>query len=226
MDKFEILRSLALFKGFSDRDLSFLIEKSKIEEKVYSKGQYVFEQDQAPNYLFILYSGSINLVKDDLNGKRVLVNNFNESGTVFGEVYLYLGKNAYDYSTFADEDSMVFRIEKSFFEDQSGLYDPYIKKLNLNMLSILSEKAYLLNKKLLIHSSYSLRQKIANYLIQLAADKSEVKLPFKREKLAEYLGTTRPSLSRELMSMEADGLIKVDRSSVLLIDRDELKNLV
>ena len=44
-----------------------------------------------------------------------------------------------------------------------------------------------------------------------------------REELSDYLGTTRPSLSRELMAMQDEGLIEVERSSFKIKDREGLE---
>ena len=45
----------------------------------------------------------------------------------------------------------------------------------------------------------------------------------KREELADYLGTTRPSLSRELMNMQDEGLIEIDRSKIKILNREDLE---
>jgi CRP-like cAMP-binding protein len=46
-----------------------------------------------------------------------------------------------------------------------------------------------------------------------------------REELADYLGTTRPSLSRELMKMQQEHLIETDRNMIRITDRDVLETL-
>ena len=46
-----------------------------------------------------------------------------------------------------------------------------------------------------------------------------------REELADYLGVTRPSLSRSLMQMQRKGLIRVDRWRVQVCNLNELEKL-
>ena len=91
------------------------------------------------------------------------------------------------------------------------------------MLSILSSKAYFLNQKLLIQSSATLKQKIAKFLLQELEGKNKVELRYNRETLANYIGTTRPSLSRELSNMEEERYIIVEKSSIKLMDIEGLK---
>ena len=75
---------------------------------------------------------------------------------------------------------------------------------------------------LLIFSSFSLRQKIALYLLQQSEGRSRVELKLNREAMAEYLAVPRPSLSRELMSMQKDGLLKIEKDTIIVnIDKLE-----
>ncbi len=46
-----------------------------------------------------------------------------------------------------------------------------------------------------------------------------------QKELADYLGTTRPSLSRELMKMQQEQLIETDRNTIKIVDRDALEAL-
>jgi CRP-like cAMP-binding protein len=61
------------------------------------------------------------------------------------------------------------------------------------------------------------------WILDQAGAGDRLLLNMNREELADYLGTTRPSLSRELMNMQEDGLIDVSRSRILINDREELE---
>jgi len=49
---------------------------------------------------------------------------------------------------------------------------------------------------------------------------------FKREELADFIGTTRPSLSREMLQMQDDGIIRLNKDTFEVIDLEKLKDLV
>ncbi|MDO5689012.1 MAG: Crp/Fnr family transcriptional regulator [Tissierellia bacterium] len=215
----------SLFKGLNTEEIQHLVEISSLEIQKFSKDSYIFEIFSMPKFMYVLMEGSITLEKYDVNGKRIIVNSFSEMGTVFGEVYLYLQERPFDYSCRAVVDTTVLAIPKNFILELQNEKYGYFRKIVTNMLQILSEKAFFLNQKLLILSSYSLRQKIANFLIQNAKPSGEVILHFNREEFAEYIGTTRPSLSRELSSMEEDGLIQLSRGKVQILDRNALSLL-
>lgn len=172
--------------------------------------------------MYVLVTGSVQVEKIDINGKRNIVNIFNEPGTVFGEVYLYLSDHPYDYGCLARKESKILEIRKEFF--RGGSREERI--MTQNMLGILSHKAFYLNQKLLIMGSFTLKQKIANYLLQKLEGSNEVELIYNREELADFLGTTRPSLSRELNKMEREGLISLNKNSIKIVDLEELTNIV
>lgn len=74
-------------------------------------------------------------------------------------------------------------------------------------------------------SSFSLRQKIATFLIQ--TEKENISnTGMTRQQMADFLATTRPSLSRELLSMEDSGLIELNGSEIKIKNREELENLL
>lgn len=47
-----------------------------------------------------------------------------------------------------------------------------------------------------------------------------------RQQMADFMATTRPSLSRELLSMEDSGLIELNGSEIKIKNREELENLL
>ena len=52
------------------------------------------------------------------------------------------------------------------------------------------------------------------------------KIPLKRNELAEYLNVSRPSLSRELVNMQDEGLIEFHRNSFKILDLTALKDAI
>lgn len=218
----DIIKKSTLFKRFTDEEIGEILDSRYCNILKIDKNSYVFQQEDEPTSMFVLIDGSVQVEKTDVNGKRTIVNIFTDSGTVFGEVYLYLSDHPYDYGCLARKQSTILSIDKEFFKGDSNTQ----KQVVQNMLEILSEKAFHLNQKLLIMGSFTLKQKIANYLLQKLNESKEVNLIYNREELADYLGTTRPSLSRELSNMERSGLLKLNRNSIEIIDLEELKNII
>ncbi|MDO5717457.1 MAG: Crp/Fnr family transcriptional regulator [Tissierellia bacterium] len=221
----EFLKKCRLFQNLDCEDLEDLARSSDLKELKFNKGEFIFSVGDEADYLYILKSGIITVEKNDINGKRIIVNIFKKPGTIFGEVYLYLKDKSYDYSSVSITNSEIISIPRDFILNLGRQNKKYYMIIVDNMLEILSSKAFHLNQKLLILSSYTLRQKIANYLLQFC-DHDKVSMNFNRKELAEYIGTTRPSLSRELINMSNEGLIKVNKGEIIILNREYLEDIV
>ncbi len=211
-----------IFKNIPAQEAEKYLKNTKAKTLNYKKDAFIFFEGDTPAFFFVLKSGIVQIEKNTADGKRLIVNRFENPGTVFAEVYALLDSAIYDYScrVISDAEILCLPIEGVF---GAGAYSETHFKVLKNLLNILAHKAYFLNQKLLIFSSFSLRQKIALYLLQQAEGSSRVELNLNREAMAEYLAVPRPSLSRELMSMQKDGLLKIEKDTII-VNLDKLED--
>ncbi len=191
-----------LFKGLSQEEINKFIETSAII-KNYKKNENIFIVGEEAKYLYILIEGQVIVESIDKSGKQIIVNKFTKSGDIFAEVYSILRKK-FEYNAYAKISSKILLIDNKKINNFS---DAITTKIFLNLNYLLAKRAYKLNQKLMIISSFTLREKIMNYLYQ-NQDKGELNLDFTLEELAAFLGVTRPGLSREISNMEKEGLIE------------------
>ena len=210
-----------LFKDIPVEDLKSYLTAIRAKNTVYQKDSFIFFEGDLPKALFVLKSGVVQIEKNDADGKRIIMNRFETPETVFGEVYAFLQSIPYDYSCRIIADAEILSIPANIFSTSATL--PAVQtKIVQNLLSILAHKAYFLNQKLLIFSSFTLRKKIAVYLLQQAHGQPKITLTLNREAMAEYLAFPRPSLSRELMNMQKDKLLTISNDTITInIDRLE-----
>ncbi|EPF28435.1 Crp/Fnr family transcriptional regulator [Treponema medium] len=210
-----------LFKDIPVEDLKSYLTAIRAKNTVYQKDSFIFFEGDLPKALFVLKSGVVQIEKNDADGKRIIMNRFETPETVFGEVYAFLQSIPYDYSCRIIADAEILSIPANIFSTSATL--PAVQtKIVQNLLSILAHKAYFLNQKLLIFSSFTLRKKIAVYLLQQAHGQPKITLTLNREAMAEYLAVPRPSLSRELMNMQKDKLLTISNDTITInIDRLE-----
>lgn len=213
------IRKVPIFKKLSDKDIETIEKVLDIEEVTYKKDSYIFRQNEKAKNLYYLLEGDITVSKIDINGRRSIVQNFKEE-VLFGEVYAYLNE-AYDFSALANEDTRVLVIKdfkKIFLLDLD-------KNFLLSFIDLLAKKCLILSQKNQINTQFTLRQKIANYLIYNEKD-GRVKLGMTREEWADFLSTTRPSLSRELSKMDDEGLIEVKGRIIKIKDKETIEDLI
>lgn len=220
----ENLESSKLFQMITDKETQRILKCSKSREKEYPSGTYIFEQGGIPSRLFLLLKGQVQICKDFTSGKRDVLY-LVEAGNVFGEIFLFGDKKHYWYDAVAITDVTVLEMPWDFFYHFCSNACDHHKQLTQNMLEIMSENNFQITRKLHIVSTSSLRERIAIWLIDSMDENSVVELHMNREQLADFLGVARPSLSRELMKMQKDGLIEVSRKSIRICDRDAVEML-
>ena len=213
------LRQIPLFKNLTEKDLKILEENIKIEEKTYEKGSYIFNQGDIMGDLYFLIEGSILVAKFDSNGKRSIIQTFNNKG-IFGEVYAYLNE-PFDFSALVQKKSKILVIKE--FRNLINEFMP--KSFLINYIDLISKKCLILSQKNQITNQFTLRQKIANFLL-IEEENGKISLNQTREELADFLSTTRPSLSRELSNMADENIIKISGKDIIILDMNLLKNLL
>jgi CRP-like cAMP-binding protein len=83
----------------------------------------------------------------------------------------------------------------------------------------------MLNKKVKTLSQHSVRQKVIFYLLDTRTQQKHNRLHFheSRQEMADLLGIPRPSLSRELCKLRDEGLIRLARDGIELMDLPALE---
>ncbi len=220
----ENLESSKLFQLITEEETQRILKCSKARMRQHPAGTYIFEQGGLPTRLFLLLSGQVQICKDFTSGKRGVLY-LVEPGNVFGEIFLFGDRKKYWYDAVAVTDVSVLEMPWDFFYHFCSNACDHHKQLTQNMLEILSEDNFKITRKLHIISTSSLRERIAIWLIDSMNENSVVELRMNREQLADFLGVARPSLSRELMRMQKDGLIEVSRKTIRICDRDAVEML-
>ena len=96
-----------------------------------------------------------------------------------------------------------------------------------NLVRTISDKYFLLARRVDLLLLHSLRAKVSAYLLAEAerAGQLTFRIPFTRAQLADYLNCDRSALSRELSRMQREGLLDTYRSSFKLLQPDALRKL-
>ncbi len=217
-----------LFRDISKEEIEKMFCCSKTVERSFEDGSYVFRQGETPRNLFLVIEGSVMISKDFASGKRDVLFMIGQ-GDVFGEMFLFADAKAYWYDAIAQGKVKVLEIPWEFFYCFCSNACEHHRMITKNMLEIQSEKNFTMTRKLHLLSGTTLRERIALWLIEQmdsgCADADTVRLSMNREELADYLGTTRPSLSRELMKMQQEQLIETDKNTIRIVNRDVLETL-
>ena len=211
-----------LFKGITDEERDKMYTCAGARELSFKTGEYIFRQGDVPESIYLILEGSVMLVKDFASGKRNLLYTVKQND-VFGEAFLFAGQSHYWYDAVAMVDCRVLQIPWKFFYGFCENACGHHQMITRNLLEILAGRNFSMTKKLHLLSSTSLKEKLAIYFLENADRDGNVRLSMNRENFADFLGVARPSLSRELMNMQKEGLIEVDKEEIRILDREAIE---
>ncbi len=216
-----ILENSELFSNMSRANMENILNCSQSRLRKYKAGQTIFSQEEKPNKFYAVISGKVALVKNVALGKKNILCELKE-GSVFGEDFFLDREEDYWYDAEAVVNSEILEISLKFFSDMCEEKCICCKQLMRNLLTIITKKEKIILKKVYINSSSNLLTKISIWLVNNADSKGMVKSGMGREALANYFGVARPSLSRALMKMQEDGLIKVKKDVFYIVNNDKI----
>ena len=215
-----------LFGGLKSDEINKVLGCSNAKFETFEDGQTVFQKDDVINNIGIVTEGEFNLISQKFKGARVIVTTL-ERNDMFGEALIFSTATTSPYDLVSFGKSEALFIPKSFFITVCPNACSFHNKLVSNMLAILSDKIVMLNNKMKILNAESIKSKIAIYLLSIYNKNNKLifDMPMKRQELSEFLGVTRPSLSREFSNMQKDEIIDVYRSSIKILDLKKLYEL-
>lgn len=217
-------KDLILFHNLSDEELEKSIICSQSTVQTYKKGEYIFHEEDKPGRLYFILEGSVELGQNKPMGRLANTEHLAE-GQAFGEIELFLEHDTHSCYAKAETPVKLLAVSKHFFKSTCTRNCAHHNKIIYNMLRLFAQEAEKNMQKLQLVTSGTLRQRIARYLMNQSSGSRTIALTMKREELAAYLNTARPSLSRELSALQDENIIKIkDRSHIQILDFVRLQN--
>jgi CRP/FNR family transcriptional regulator, cyclic AMP receptor protein len=212
----------ALFSGFSESELAFLLER--ISPRKFSPGQLVFSEGDPCAGLYVVESGSIRIFKSSAGGREQVLSIEGPGGSV-AELPVFDGGN-YPASAIAIEDTVLLFVSKQDFHALC-IAHPEVALKVLRVVGARLRKLVGIIEEL---SFTTVRHRLSAYLLRLAqkegktvAQGVEVTLPSNNQELAAQIGTVRELVSRNLSRLQAEGVLKIDGRSLVIRDRKALE---
>lgn len=195
--------------------------------KQYKKDEYIAIAGDKFESVGIILNGRAAVIKENFEGNRVVITIL-EPGDMFGEMVVFSRNSLWPSTVVASQDTEVFFLTRDKIVGECANMCPWHRAIIENMLKILSEKAFTLNKKVEYLTIKSMRGKISAFLLEhyKKTGKTTFILPVNRNDMADFLNVSRPSMSREMGRMKEDGIIDFHRSTIKINDLDALKKMV
>ena len=227
-----LLQNTTLFAGLSAAELSTLLSRLGASVRSYGKGEALVLAGEPSRRVGIVLSGELEAYRPARprtprpapGGARIPIARV-EPGGVFGDV---LGGSSLSSPVTvlaaAPCEVLLLPYERLLLSDGSPAHQRVVQ----NLVRTISDKYFSLSRRIDLLVMKSLRAKVAAYLLSEAtrAHSLTFSIPFSRIQLADYLNCDRSALSRELSTMQKEGLIDTYRSSFKLLEPDALQQMV
>ncbi|SDF91728.1 Crp/Fnr family transcriptional regulator [Desulfovibrio legallii] len=221
----QALRICPLFGGMTPEEARRCLACSGAAITAHAKGSLIFGETDPPARLYVLLEGAVSVCRESAQGRRAVMAHIDQPGDLFGEVYVFLGQASYGCSVLAESPARVLGIPGRFFYATCEKGCTVHARMIRNMLGIFAHKALSLTRRVALLSSGSLRRKLAGLLLERRRPDGSPIPGMNREQMAEFLGVTRPSLSRELAAMRDEGLLELHGRHIRLPDPAALRRL-
>lgn len=186
----------------------------------YKKGDYIATKGDRVDSLSIVVEGSVT-VEFVVESGLVIRSVHHAAPTLVGAMALLTNERLYIADTIANDDVVILsynrdQIERKIQSDTKFIY---------NFISFITSRIENLSEHIAILAQRSIKAKVAYYIF-ISSD--GVNYRFRRSigSLARYLCVERPSLSRVISQMVADGLISYNNGEGEILSPSALKSLL
>ncbi len=190
-----------------------------------ARGETIFSAGDPHVACATLVSGALKLVDRDIDGNETIVSLIHPSGFT-GE--LFASSNAYDVIALTDSRLCVF--PQARFDEALERYPA----LAMALLKRSSEEIGDVRHLLSLATRKSARARLASLLLAFARAASHspchpslsINIPLKRDEMADMIGLTIETVSRQLTALVEEGVIaRKGRQALLILDLARLEQL-
>ncbi|RED77441.1 MULTISPECIES: Crp/Fnr family transcriptional regulator [Cohnella] len=216
------LHQVPLFHDLNPQEMA-RVEEITISRSI-SRRSVVFTEGSEKEAVYFIRNGLVKTFKTDENGHEQIVS-FLKTGDMFPHTGFF-NQNPYPATAEAIVDTQLLAIPVKMFE-RLMMNTPSIA---IKMMRVMGDKIRELQEKLQVLSGQDVKHRVLSFLLQLAEHHGDMKdnkitinLPMTHQEIANSIGTTRETINRLLNQFNKDELLEVDRSRIVIIDLEALK---
>jgi CRP/FNR family transcriptional regulator, dissimilatory nitrate respiration regulator len=225
MEQFNtVLSKCPLFTNIKENEYKILLSCINSHTKDFQSNEYIFLAGDKINYVGIVLSGSIEIIKENFAGARHIMD-FLGPSDIFAEGIVCTIKHISPVTIRVKEDSKILFIPyERIIKSCSSSCEFHVQLIN-NMVMLLGEKNFNLNRKIELLMLKGMREKLATYLLNESQKQNNLSFQIipNRNELAEFLNVSRTSMCRELARMKELRILDYYQNSFKILSLDALK---
>ncbi len=218
MNIYSRLSDSPLFNHLNAEHVKHVMQDIIFQIRNYADGDIIVTRGEPCDFLLIILLGTVKGEMLDASGRVLKIEDI-KAVRPLAPAFIFGGKNTFPVSIIAISEVKIMYIPKASLLRLMSKSDVFLN----NFLDVISSRAQFLTERFYFLSFKTLGAKLVNYLLELSKDGHDTFiLPHSHIQLAEMFGVARPSLSRILVNMQKNGLIKLNRKEIQILDRKRL----
>lgn len=219
------LKKTPIFSGLSDEELDGVVPY--VVRRQLKRNTVIFHENDPATAFYLVKAGRVKIYKVGPDNREQVLSILSE-GQIFGDVPAFDG-GPYPATAETMTDSEIYLIRSQDFQELVRRYP----EMAVKIIRVLGQR---LRQSMELVRDLSFKQvphRLAGLLVKLGNEYGRevggdgewilIDLPLSRQEMADIVGTSRETVTRELKKMEREGLLKVDRRMITIIDSQRLK---
>jgi CRP-like cAMP-binding protein len=220
------LRDVTLFRQLPTEELEAL--SRQLIQRRYGRNEVIFSQGDPGDGLYIVLEGHVSITRQSVDGDELILS-VCEPGEYFGELSLFDGEPRSAGAVSIDESTLLVLSRsafRSFIDAHPGVLFSCLEVIvrQLRRLTELADEIALLD----------VRSRLARRLLRLAeqgvvetggerSHRGQRSFRITQQQLASMTGATRESVNKHLNSFVDDGMIRLERGYIRILDPERLE---
>ncbi len=216
-DKKDSFARISLFSALSPEELQSIA--SLAVERLFHAGDVLIQEGMPCEGLYILSKGSVKISKTSPSGREIMLA-MDSAPCSVAEVPLFDGGD-YPATVTALQETQAFFVGKDDFRRFCETHP----KVAMKVLAVVGRRLRQLVRLVETVTFGSMRQRLAQTLLEFAGQPkpATIEIPITHEELALRLGTVREVVSRNLARFQAEGMIRIVKRQLVILDADALR---
>jgi CRP-like cAMP-binding protein len=202
-----------------NEDVCQKLQKSGIK-KTYAKDELIFSEGETADFLPIVCSGCVKMVRYPEPGKEVIIGIF-RAGEIFAIAPALDGKR-FPATAIAKEKTRLLILPRASFLKLMQESSDFAAVLMTRMCGLLRDRTATVQ----ILATSSAEHRVGSVLLRLANSVNTncpLEIPFRRQEIAEMSGLTIETTIRSVRKLEKRGLLKIVNRKIILETLEPLK---
>lgn len=210
----ETLHKSPFFSGLGEDELAEVA--SRVHERTFRRGEVILLEGEAPQAVYFIVHGQVRIYRLSPDGREQVLKRLGP-GEAFNLVPVLNGGHN-PSSAMAWTDVTVYAIERGYFVQ-------IVRQHPAVAMAVLADLAARLRYMTALVEDLSLRTvgaRLAKLLLTQAVGEEAAPRRMTQQEMAAQLGTVREVVGRALAELEREGLIRMERHRIVIVNRADL----